>query len=292
MHSNRRRFLSLAAAAAVAGCTGSDPESETTDQAATTTTATPTSSATPAPAAFQIRNYDVPDRIEIGESAPVSVTAENIGDQPGEFTAPLMLNAPDGTQKESVEVSFGRIEPNESVTVEAGPFSFVYLGPHTIRVGGQSPTVTVQGVPASSTWETAYRVPRGYEITVSEPSLQDTFAYEGGYDDVERRDPSGDRQWVFVDVSVTNQADVAVSVPSADEFVLVSADSEYDNYVLADDPINRGDRLRSGTVPPGETQTGWVSYAIASDLAVGDIALRWSTTTDGGEIAVRWSSRE
>jgi hypothetical protein len=149
----------------------------------------------------------------------------------------------------------------------------------------------VQAVPASSTWETAYRVPRGYDLTVSEPSLQDTFAYEGGYDDIERRGPSGDRQWAFVDVSVTNQADTAVSVPSADDFVLVGADTKYDSYALADDPINKGERLRSGNVPPGETRSGWVSYAIATDLAVGDIDVRWSTTTRSGEIAVRWSSR-
>lgn len=289
MHASRRALLSLVATTAVAGCTGSDGDGSDTATPEATTTSPPTTAA-PEPAAFEVVGYEAPDTVELRTEFTLSVTVANTGDQPGEFAAPLSRTAPDGARREVAQVAPGEIPAGGTATFETEPLALDYIGRYTFRVAESS--TTVRAVPASLQWGTDYRTPAGYVIRVTEPTLQDTFEYEGGYDDIEERGPSGDRQWAFVDVAVDNETGAAAPSPSASDFVLVGADARYDNYVIVDDPINRGPRFEGGELQPDAERSGWVSYAIADDLGVSDLRVAWSGETADGEVGAVWGAEE
>ena len=282
----RRHFLSLAAVAAVTGCTGND-DSGATEQP---DTETPTDSSTPDPAVFDIGRYEAPERVEVGAATTISITIENVGGRAGEFTAPLYVELPSGTVQRAATVEFGQISPGGSATIEAGPLTFAYLGDYSIRLGERSPLTTVQVVPLSLVWGDGYRTPSEFELSVSEPELQATIEYEAGYGSTENRGPSGDRYWAFVDISVTNKAATTMSSPGASDFDLIGTGATYDSYALADDPIDRGQRFESGDIRPDETRSGWIVYAVDSSLTAADMRVSWSATIADGEVAAEWQS--
>ncbi len=290
---NRRKFAAVMSGVVLtgtAGCGSDNPSGGDGNSEANTATPTETDTASE-PAEFVIREYNVPDTVQIGEDALFEVTILNMGGRRGDFSARLYGRTPESEWQAFGEWTASDVSPGESVTMTSNePIEFDYLGRFEYRLGESSNTTVIQTVSAKLEWGEEYTTPEGYLFRVNRPELQGSYMYEDFSGTQRRKKPENGGQWAFVDVYVKNNTGSAEFSPLATDIKLLYGDSQADGEtILIDEPINKGQRFDGGELQPGVKREGWILYPVPSNLSIGDLTVAWSETEAGGRIAVNWS---
>lgn len=135
---DRRQYLGLACAAALAGCSddtdasngdgGSQTTTDPAAQTAETTTAEPTAAeteTTSTEAEFEIVAVDAPNRVEVEEAHSIGIDVKNVGRASGDFQATLQVSTAESSQWEDVtQIAIEDIAPGETKTWESETLSF------------------------------------------------------------------------------------------------------------------------------------------------------------------------
>jgi hypothetical protein len=250
-----------------------------------------------APVDFEIVAYNTPKTLEIGERGEIEITVHNAGERKADFRAPLYVRTP-GREWEELGywTASGVLSGfNETLQSPSGgitkPIQFDHIQRVQYRLGELSKSPVIQITPANLSWGEQYTTPEGYIIAINQPTLQDTYDYEGFGGMMRQAEPDDGNQWVFVNVYVKNETGQVEYSPS--DFALIYGNSQADSeIILSFDPINQGDQFEPGELQPGIERSGWIAYQIPSNISVSDLTIAWSKTTFDGEIVVNWGSGE
>jgi hypothetical protein len=307
---DRRRLVQLigvGATVGIAGCSsdnseasGGDGGSDSTDTTANTDTdtdtetetetETETATETAEPAEFELVEYNIPETVEIGEAVTFEITVRNTGGQTDDFVAPLYYRTPDTDWQEGGDWTFTDVQPGESVTAEtAEPIVFDYIQRYEYGLGDFSETAVLQTVSAKVAWGNEYTTPAGYRIRADTPTLQDSYEYEDYQENTEDAEPDNGGQWAFINVWVKNETGQANYSPLSNDFGLLYENSQSDAQTLfVNEPINKGDAFDGGELQPGVERSGWIAFAIPSEMQLNELTLAWSQDTFEGQIAANW----
>lgn len=293
----KRRLVLIGVVAALAGCSESTPEIDSTPtrepETKTTPTETPTEIRTtrPNPAEFRLVKYNIPKEAEINENITIGLTIENTGGQTGSYSEPLYLKTPDSDWAEIQEVDFGEVKPGEKSTLSSSePFSFDYMSRYEFRLGDFDETAVLQVVSAKLGWGEVYTTPENYKIRADKPTLQSTYTYENYRGEEEEEEPDSGGQWAFMNFWAKNETGEPNYSPLSSEIKLLTGSSQFDNKGnYSREPVDKGQQYDGGELQPGVVREGWIAYEVPDEIAPGDLTAAWSQSYYDGEIAVNWS---
>ena len=301
MSMNRRgviEAIGVGGLTVLAGCSSNSPNEQS--EQGEDNTPTQTATEVPAPAKFDgtagTVEYHIPQELGIGERATIKITIHNTGERSGDFSAPLYVRDPeDGEWQVLQHWEANDVPPGNSVKMETPAdgitkfIQFDHIRRVQYRLGELSKSPVIQITPANLSWGEQYTTPEGYIIAINQPTLQDTYDYEGFGGMMRQAEPDDGNQWVFVNAYVKNETGQVEYSPS--DFALIYGNSQADSeIILAFDPINQGDQFEPGDLQPGIERSGWIAYQIPSNISASDLTIDWSKTTFDGEIIVNWGS--
>lgn len=253
---------------------------------------TSSTSSTSQNARVEVVEYDVPETVEIGSAATISITVRNVGDVSGDISAPLYVRTPNSewTQFGNVEMQYEDVEPGETATDSVQTEQFDYIQRYEFVLGDSDKTSALQTVSKTLAWEEEFTTPSEYRIRIDRPVLQSTFEVESYAGSTTEESPEDRDKWAFVDAWVKNETGQTQFSPVGAEFALLHQDSQFDALQLYNDPVNKGPAFDGGELQPGVEREGWLAYAVPGEVGVEDLTMAWSTTTRNGEVSVNWSS--
>lgn len=292
------RWAGVGIVGSIAGC-GSDTSAtsggstdENTEEATATATATdsPTPTDEPEPASFEVVDYKLPEKVEIGEEFSLEITVRNTGEKEGDYSAPIHVRTADSEWQEGGEWSFTDVPPGETETGTVDePITFDYVQRYEFRLGQSSETAVIQTVSAKISWGQEFQTPEGYRIRIDEPTLQDTYEYEDYDGSISDAEPDSGEQWAFVNVWVKNETGEANFSPLGSDLALLYGNAQSDGEtILVNEPIDKGEPFDGGELQPGVERSGWIGYQLPQGLSVSDLVIAWSEDTFEGQIAANW----
>jgi len=245
---------------------------------------------------FEVTSVSLPSEVEIGADADASITVRNAGSAPGTFHGYFeRRNADRETWNELAEISLDI--PAQSSKTWSTTIRESYIGPSEYRVWPKSVTRTIDFVPATRSFGSAYTTPEGAKIQTDITGMnfngfQSSYTYEGSFENttVEADDRS---TFAFVEISVEITGDEAVEPPSRSAFTAHVDGSEiapeesqtYGTMELAGPVSGAEYDTGYGSISADSSTSGWLIFEVPEDTSKADVTVRCSTS----HLTVEWS---
>lgn len=237
-------------------------------------------------------NLSLPDRVSVGDEIEVEVAFQNGGGSEYELETPLEIEYPDGsTESETIELTV----PANDEASETLSYSSTALGAFTAILEEFDTSESTDVTAASATFGEPIAVDGLPEITISEPTFDNSFEYEdyGG----ETGQESTDELYAFFECELTNSSADSLPTPSEDDMVLVVDEDEYQanassiaipNGYL--EPVEGEVLSIYSDLDAGETASGVLRYEVPAGTSEADIELiaTWSLGFTDGDTAIHW----
>jgi len=295
---HRRRFLTVAGTGVTVGIAGCSSEENTTnegDDSGGGGTESPTDEADEQtdgePASFELRDYTIPEEVQLGNPLAVEVTVVNTGGQSGDFSIPFQIRAPGREWGTAGEATVESVGGGEEAIATNEELIYDHLTELQFRLEGSSDmgVTDFEVIPAQLSWDEAHLTELEDRLQVNEPVLQGAVEARADEDTTFQWEPDSDGQWALVEVQVTNERDSAAYPPRPTNYGLSYNGEQTGPDGVSIELTNYEHYEIDGRVQPGDQMGGYLLYDVPENVTVDELQLTYSVTTSSGEIAADWA---
>ena len=307
----RRRFLTASGATlaggALAGCTGSGPNSGGNGDSSKNKSKGGSGNATESTSdgtddgsadsggittanGFQLVSAKVPKKVTMGKQFALKLTIKNVGDSSKAFESTVSVegNAPGSQQMGHIQTD--KIAPGKTTTWST-KLTYPYVATVDYHIAELKKTFSIDIVGETLSFGESFLSPNEIAVTVQDVTLTDHYRYKpdsGGSEDVEASDGS---QWAFVTVKAENKFRMKQTLPMGNQFVLHTGGKKIKptDHIAKEDGKYKVNKFGDRTVASGESLAGWLAYELPADVSEQDITIEWHGSDDEGSWWTRWN---
>ncbi len=311
----RRRFLTASGATlaggALAGCTGSGPNSGGNGDSSTNEETKGSGNGTDSNSSgggdggggngsgggggkttangFQLVSAKVPKKVTMGKQFTLELTIKNVGDSPKAFQSSVSVDGGTPGSQQMGRITTDKIAPGKTTTWST-QLTYPYVATVNYHIAELKKSFSIDIVGETLSFGETFLSPNEIATTIQDITLTDHYRYEpdsGGSEDVEASDG---RQWAFVTVKAENKFRMKQTLPMGDQFLLhVGGNKIKPGDIAKEDGKYEVNKFGDRTVASGESLTGWLAYELPADVSEDDVTVEWQGSDDEGSWWARWN---